>query len=89
MTPEIGTCEHCGKEFKKKRWFQIFCSPECRITHHTQRRAAAYAALAEQEGTERLCPKCGCNHSKSEDGVNLECVSCHHVYTLTLESKDG
>lgn len=30
-------CKHCGKEFEKKSYQQVFCCNECKVTYHNKK----------------------------------------------------
>jgi hypothetical protein len=34
----LFSCVYCKKEFKPSRWWQLFCSPNCRVNHFWDKR---------------------------------------------------
>lgn len=47
---QTSTCDQCGTEFKRKRPWQHFCNPNCRMVHFIERRVEERKA----EENERL-----------------------------------
>ncbi len=44
-----AACEQCGTPFTKQVWFRRFCTEQCRLTWHRDRRRRALDLLANQE----------------------------------------
>lgn len=42
-------CIKCGRRFKKKRYWQKFCSQSCSALYHNERRKSAMKLLEEKE----------------------------------------
>lgn len=81
--PEVPICKYCKKEFKRSKYFKVYCSVECREKaeeireiEYQQKLQAEYDALPE----EKVCIKCRQSKHKSEYAYNGKATICNECF---------